>query len=178
MTVCRRAQRGRTFALDVSYAVFSASTLSLRSDARRAGRHYLACDGMSAAGNRPSMASFGSCVRAGPLAPHRQPTAVPHATVASDIYQATDVHVHLASEVAFDRLLAVDDLPKAVQLSVGQVSDTGIAVDARPFAHVARLIRADAVDAPQGDLDPLVIRDVDSGDDGQSFLLSGARFPR
>jgi hypothetical protein len=50
----------------------------------------------------------------GALTAHRQVAAVAQATVAAEVHQALDVHLHFAAQVAFDGEVGVDmlaDLP-------------------------------------------------------------------
>jgi hypothetical protein len=54
------------------------------------------------AGNRLTPRAFSpTSVGVGALPAHRQPTAMPHAAVASDLDQAFDVHGNLSTEITF-----------------------------------------------------------------------------
>jgi hypothetical protein len=44
----------------------------------------------------------GAGVGLGPLAAHRQPAAVPQATVRAQVHQALDVQLHLAAQITLD----------------------------------------------------------------------------
>src|SRR5262249_35864188 len=57
------------------------------------------------------------------LAAHREPTAMPEATVAGEVHQSLDVHRRFAAQVALDRVVAVDGLADADDLVVGQRVD-------------------------------------------------------
>jgi hypothetical protein len=96
---------------------------------------------------------------------------VSQTAVATDVYQATDVLIQLTPQIALDDLFAIDDLPDAIHLALGKVPDSRVPFDARTLDHVMGLMWANAVDAPQGDFHPLIVRDVDSGDDRHQIPL-------
>ena len=70
----------------------------------------------------------------------------------------------LAPQVALDLVAAVDDVAQPVDLLLGQVPDAGVRVDVGLGQDLLAGRQPDAVDVGEGDLDPLLARDVDAGD--------------
>ena len=100
----------------------------------------------------------------GALAADRQVAPVAQAAVRADLDQALDVQGHLAAQVALDLVAPVDDLAQPVDLLLGEVPDPGVRVDVGLGEDLLAGRQADPVDVGQGDLDPLLARDVDAGD--------------
>src|SRR5690606_6460349 len=61
-------------------------------------------------------------VRLGSLAPDRHAPAVTQPSIAPDIHQALDIHVHFATEITLDDHLSFDDLAKAGDLGIGEIA--------------------------------------------------------
>ena len=124
----RSATRGllRQFAESDVAETLLRSTLSWRSDSDLLLRRCLPAAGHSPAGPLPR-AGIGS----GALAVHRQAAAMADAAVAADLHQPLDVQVHLAPQVALDRVLTVDDLAQAADLVLGQITHARVRVDVR-----------------------------------------------
>src|SRR5579883_124249 len=125
---------------------------------------YLLLAGLLAAGHRAARPPAGARVRARALAAHGQPAAVPQAPVAADLHQPLDVQVHLAAQVALDRVLVVDQLADAAHLVLGQLADALRGLDIRPRDDLLCARASDAVDVRQRDEDRLVARYVDARD--------------
>jgi len=89
---------------------------------------------------------------------------VADAAVGADLAEALDRLRPLAAQVALDLQVAVDVLAELRDLLVGQVLDLLVAREASVGADLLRRRAADAVDVGQPDLEPLLIRKVDSGD--------------
>src|SRR5262245_5868334 len=106
------------------------------------------------------------------LATDGQTAPVADPAVAVDLDQPLDVLADFAAEVAFDRVLLVDELADAVHLFVGKVARLRRRIHLRDGNDAARGRAADAVDVAQRDVDALVARDVDSGDACHVFLLA------
>src|SRR5690349_10977696 len=88
------------------------------------GRLLLAGDGLFGA-------ALGAGVGAGALAVDGQVAAVAQATVAADLDQALDVHVHFAAQIALDLVfgVAVYVLAKTGDLIFGEVLDARVGAD-------------------------------------------------
>src|SRR4051812_26877350 len=67
------------------------------------------------AGDSLARAFTGASVGAGALAANGQTTAMAHAAIAGNIFQASDILLKLPAQLAFDHILAVED--------AGQTSD-------------------------------------------------------
>src|SRR5262249_3285492 len=77
--------------------------------------------GLLLAGDRALGALAGARVGPGALTAHRQATAVPDALVATDLYLAADVGLHLTAQVTLDLEVALDEVAQLYDLVVGQV---------------------------------------------------------
>ena len=97
------------------------------------------------------------------LAPDRHATTVAQPAIAPNVHQPLDVQRHLAAEVAFDPVFLVDDLSQAVDLFVGQITNSGIWIDPRALEKLLTGVESNAVDIRQRRLDTLLARKVDSG---------------
>jgi hypothetical protein len=78
------------------------------------------------------------------LASHRQSTAVPQTTVATEIHQTLDVHRHFPTQIAFDgdlRKLAAN----AFHFRLGQVPDPGFRGYPCSFTYLESAGPADAI---------------------------------
>src|SRR5262245_7367108 len=106
----------------------------------------------------------GAGVGLGALAPDRQAAAVAQALPAADLHLALDVLRDLAPQVALDLVGALDVVPDAGDLVVGQVADPRVGVDLEGLADLTRAGAADAEDVGERDLQPLLAGDVDAGD--------------
>src|SRR3989442_386124 len=136
----------------------------------------LADRGLLLAGDRLARALAGSRVRMRPLAPNGQVAAVPPPPVAADVDQPLDVHLDVLSQISLDLPLFLGHVTDPPHLVLRQVLDLdvlaylGLAED----AVAARL--TDPVDVGQRHLDPLVLRQVHTGDacHGVSPSIPGA----
>jgi len=99
----------------------------------------------------------------GALAADRQVAAVAQATVATQIHQALDVHLHFTAQVAFDGVVLVDVLADLQDFGVGQFVDPAGLVDADGIADGAGRCVANSGDVGEGDGNPLCSRDVYAG---------------
>src|SRR4051794_30444685 len=116
------------------------------------------------AGDRHRLPLAGTGIGVGPLATHRQATAMPQAAVAGHVHQPLDVHRHFAAQVALDPVLAVDQLADPEDLLIRQLVDPAFLRDVQRLADIDRVLRADAVDIAQRDRHPLVRGNVHTGD--------------
>src|SRR3546814_19129091 len=78
------------------------------------------------------------------------------------VHQALDVHGHVAAQVALDHVVAVDGLADVGDLVIGQLVHPARLRNAHLAADTRRHRPADAVDVGQGNLDPLLRRNIDA----------------
>src|SRR3981081_3069179 len=71
----------------------------------------------------------GACIGVGPLAVHRQASAVPEPLVADDLDLALDVLALFAAQVALHLVMGVDVAAEANDLILGEIPDAGVAAD-------------------------------------------------
>src|SRR5262249_34388323 len=116
------------------------------------------------AGHGLARALTGARVRVRALAAHRQVPAVTHAAIAAEVDEPLDVLRNLAPEVAFDLEVRVDLAADLVDLVVCQVVGLATRIDLGAGADRERRRAADAVDVREGNLHPLVARQIDASD--------------
>jgi hypothetical protein len=85
-------------------------------------------------------------------------------TIAADLLQALNVHSHSASQVTFNLIVPVDELPQLSHFSLVEIPDPRV----RVYFYLAQDLIAsgtsDPVNVGQTDLDPLVARQVNPCD--------------
>jgi hypothetical protein len=96
---------------------------------------------------------------------------VADAPVGADLGKPLDRLLPVAAQVTLDLELRVDVVPELRDLLVGQVLDLRVRVEAELRGDLARGRLADPVDVGQPDLEPLLVRKVDSGDSGYGSAL-------
>jgi hypothetical protein len=94
--------------------------------------------------------------------------------VGTDLGQALDRLLPLAAQVALDLVLLVDVALELGDLLVGEVADLRVGRQPERSTDVARGRLPDAVDVRQPDLEPLLVREVHSGDACQLFSSTPA----
>src|SRR5215475_7265717 len=111
---------------------------------RGGGRHRLLLDHDALA-----LALTGAGVRVGALPAHGQPFAMTYAAVAPDVHEALHAHGHLAPQIAFHLVLALDDVAHPRGLLV------------RPRLHALARIHPGVREDPPGgrDADPVDVLD-------------------
>jgi hypothetical protein len=107
------------------------------------------------------------------LSVHRQPSPVTNSPVGADLGKPLDRLLPIATEVTLDLEVRVDEVAELRDLFVGEVLDLRVRAELELGGDSARRRLADAVDVGQADLQPLLIREVDSGDtcDGSALPL-------
>src|SRR6185503_20294307 len=93
-----------------------------------------------------------------------EPTPMAQSLVRPDLHLALDVRGDLAAEVTLDLEVRVDERAKARHLVVGEVAHARVAREVGLLADQLRRGAPDPVDVGQRDLEPLLTRDVDTGD--------------
>jgi hypothetical protein len=98
---------------------------------------------------------------------------VADAAVRADLGETLDRLLPLAAQLTLDLEVRVDVVPELRDLFVGEVLDLRVRAEAELGRDLARRRLADAVDVGQPDLEPLLVRKVDSGDsrDGSALPL-------
>src|SRR6266852_3507468 len=99
----------------------------------------------------------------GSLAARRQALAMTQSPITTQVHQALDVHRHFASQVAFDLAGAFNHLANPFDLVLVQILGPGHQVDSRRRADVVSGFLSDPVNVLKRDDDPLLRRQVDSG---------------
>src|SRR5438105_4477164 len=105
------------------------------------------------------------------LPPHREAPAVAKPGVAADLHLPLDVLGDLPPQVTLDLEVLVDPCPQTGDLFLGEVPHPGVGRDLRRGADLLGPRRPDAEDVGEGDLEPLLPRDVDPGDTCHAVLL-------
>src|SRR5712692_10232316 len=109
-------------------------------------------------------AAAGAGVGVGPLPAHGQALAMADAAVAADVHEALDAHGHFAPQVAFDLVLALDDIAHSRRLLIAPGLDPFAGVDPGVGEDLLGGRNTDPVDVLDRDLAALVPRQVHSGD--------------
>src|SRR5262249_44440630 len=108
-------------------------------------------------GNRRATRTFpcpGVGVRA--LASHRKSSPVTKPSIAADIHQPLDVHLHLLTEIAFDHTLLVDHHADPIHFVFTQLTNPTIDIHSRFGENLVGARATDSVDICQTNLSSLV----------------------
>src|SRR6266571_3493555 len=106
----------------------------------------------------------GAGVRLRPLPVHRQAAPVADPAVGADLGEPLDRLLPVAAQVALDLEVRVDVVAELRDLFVGEVLDLRVRIEPELGCDLARGRLADPIDVRQPDLEPLLVRKVDSGD--------------
>lgn len=104
----------------------------------------------------------GAGVGAGALAAHRQTGAMAAAPQAADVLQTLEGHALLAAQVTL-KGVTLGGAPKLLNIGVAEVLDTGVRVNAGLGEDLLGPRQPDPIDVGESNLDPLVARDIDTG---------------
>jgi hypothetical protein len=98
---------------------------------------------------------------------------VADAPVGADLGEPLDRLLAVAAQVTLDLEVRVDEVAELRDLFVGEVLDLRVRAEPELGCDLARRRLADAVDVSQADLQPLLVREVDSSDacDGSALPL-------
>jgi hypothetical protein len=98
---------------------------------------------------------------------------VPDAAVRADLGEPLDRLLAVAAQVALDLEVRVDVVAELRDLFVGQVLDLRVGAETELGGDLACARLTDPVDVGEPDLEPLLVRKVDSGDacDGSALPL-------
>src|SRR3984885_15183884 len=122
------------------------------------------------AGDRLGRTLARARVGMGTLAAHRQSAAMTQAAIAAEIHQTLDVHAGLATQVAFDQIVAVDHFTNLQHFLIAELVDAAIFWNLDLLHDLGRVLLADAMDVLERDQDALVSRDIHAGNTGHGLL--------
>src|SRR6202048_2347086 len=122
------------------------------------------------AGDRFARSLARARVGMGALTAHRQSAAMTQAAIAAEIHQTLDVHAGLATQVAFDQVVAVDHFTDLQHFLIAQLRHAAIIGNLDLLEDVGRILLADAMDVLERDQDALVGRDIHAGNTGHGLL--------
>src|ERR1700760_4132996 len=94
------------------------------------------------------------------LTADRQALTGTQAAIAAEIHQALDVHRDVATQVTFDLVMFVDVFADLQDFRFGQLIDALRRLDAGARADFHRVLRADAEDVTQCDMQRFASRDI------------------
>src|SRR5918911_4914619 len=113
-------------------------------------------------------------VRALPANGHPPPVAQP--SVATDVHQTLDVHLHALAQVALDLALLFEDGADTTQFVFVQILDARIDVDLRLLQDRGRARAPDSVNVCEADLRALVRRKIDPSHTSHNLSISDCGF--
>jgi len=123
----------------------------------------LRCSATAAATGNGLLGTLGSaCIRAGALPMGRQVAAVAHATIATNLDEAFDVHLHFAAQIAFDFKVLSDKVTNEADFSLGQILDASIRINARAFKNLICTCGTNPKNVSQSNFDPLITRKINT----------------
>ena len=130
----------------------------------------------------PATVRFGPCGCGrglGALTAHRKSLTVTLALVAVDLDLATDVRVDFTTQIALDLVIAFEVITQRNQLLIRQILDANIRVDTGRGKRFLGTSATYTENIGEGDLDALLIGDVDSGKTCHcdSFCVHAGRAP-
>ena len=101
------------------------------------------------------------------------------ASVGSDLHESLDVKRNLSSEVTLYHVVSIDDSSDLTGVFFCQISDSDVRIDPRLREDLSGCCETDPVDVCQTVFDPLVSRQVYSGNSCPSFppFPSSVAFP-
>src|ERR1700731_985108 len=106
----------------------------------------------------------------GTLAAHRQSAAMTQAAIAAEVHQTLDFHAGLATQVAFDHVVAVNHFTNLQHFLIAQLRDPAINRNLDFVQDVGRILLADTMDVLERDQNALVGRNIHAGNTGHGLL--------
>src|SRR3977135_2409162 len=100
----------------------------------------------------------------------RQSATMTQAAIAAEIHQTLDVHAGLASQVAFDHIVAVDHFTNLQNFLIAQLRYGAIVGNLDLLQNVGCIPLADAMDVLERDQNALVGRNIHAGNTGHGLL--------
>jgi hypothetical protein len=104
----------------------------------------------------------GTCIRSRPLTTHRQSATVSNATIATDIFEPSDILIALTTQLAFHDIIFVEQRGQTSQLILAEVASTPLRIDPGFMAQFAGNLRPYAVQVRQGNRRGAIVRDVNT----------------
>ena len=138
----------------------------------QADAHPLLLGCLLLAGHRLTLALAGTAVGTGALAADRQALTVTKTTIAGDIQQTLDAHLHLGTKLTLDLELIVDDVPDGGQLIVVPFMHFLAEIDPGLVQDITGGRVTYPIDVCQSNLTPFILREVNAGNTSHSILLS------
>ena len=83
-------------------------------------------------------------------------------TIRADFRQALDIQRHLAAQIAFHRVLLLDEIAQHIHFGFGQIFDPRVGIDTGLSQNLLAGRQADAVNIRQTDFHPLIARQVNA----------------
>ena len=83
-----------------------------------------------------------------------------NAAVAANVHESLDVHRDLGAQGALDAEILFDRLAKLVGISIAEIANTLLGVDASRLENALRQSASDSEDVRQADLDLLFTREI------------------
>jgi hypothetical protein len=112
------------------------------------------------AGDCAAWALLGAGVGVRALTTNGQASAVTDPPVAPDVHESLDVHRDFGAQRALDAKILFDRLAKLIGISIAQVANALLGVDASRLENPSRQGAADSEDVRQADLDLLLAREI------------------
>jgi hypothetical protein len=94
-----------------------------------------------------------------------------NAPVAADVHEALDIHRDFSAQGAFDAKVLLDRLPKLVGISIGEIANALLGVDASRLENSSRQSAPDPEDVRQADLDLLLTREIHPSNTSHELTL-------
>src|SRR3979490_575631 len=101
------------------------------------------------AGDRLGRSLARARVGMGALTAHRQSAAMTKAAIAAEIHQTLDVHAGLATQVAFDQIVAVDHFQNSRRYGFVQLIDAAVIRNLHLLQDVGRILLAYSLAVPE-----------------------------
>src|SRR4030088_1866915 len=105
------------------------------------------------AGDRLGRALARARVGMGALTAHRQSATMTQAAVAAEIHQTLDVHAGLATQIAFDHVVAVDHFTNLQNFLIAQLRNATVIGNLDLLQDLGGVLLADTMDVLERDQD-------------------------
>src|SRR4051794_17855724 len=122
------------------------------------------------AGDRLGRTLARTRIGVGALTAHRQSAAMTQAAIAAEVHQTLDVHAGLATQVAFDHIVAIDDFTNLQDFLIAELRYPALGWNLDFVHDFGGVLLADAMDILERDQHALVGRNVHAGNTGHRVL--------
>jgi hypothetical protein len=120
--------------------------------------------------NRYPLTLARTSIRMCALTAHRKPFAMAKPLVAADLDLSLDILRNFATEVALDLVVGIDELANTQDFCVCEIADFRVVINFERTEELVRPRSSDPEDIGETYLNPLVSREVNSGNACHSFL--------